>query len=128
MNDPDLAKGIEAQHLQLVDALETYDASPVDQADKIVKLLTFLEHYTQEHFALEEQEMAARRYPLLEGHAAAHRDVRARVMAVRARFDGEGSTLGVAAALRAAVGAMLHDQWVAHDRAFQEYLKAIRKG
>ena len=115
---------MDAQHRELLGAVEQFDNSSTPPVQRLEQLLAALERQCVEHFGHEERLMTEHHYPDVAAHTAVHALVRSRVEAVRARFRVEGPTDAVVTALRETVGAMLHDQMVSHDRALKKFLTA----
>lgn len=116
-------KSMDAQHREMMAALERFESSTEPLAQRIEDLLSRLEAYTREHFGFEEHAMTQSGYPERAGHVAAHQVVRARVDAVRVRFRAEGACAAVVDALRGAVAALLQDQMISFDRSLARFLK-----
>ena len=72
-----LATGIlwqDLQHQQLIETLKQVEIAfnSYSEEEMIPKAMTFLEHYTKDHFGMEEAYMKAYGYPDLENHLALH--------------------------------------------------------
>ena len=89
--DPKYSIGIpemDAQHALWIELIEQFRAAAsghlLDQAslDAASYALQKLLEYTQNHFSSEEQFIAAHRYPQLEEHKRAHRELEAKVKAL----------------------------------------------
>lgn len=125
--DPSLALGhaeIDAQHEEifrrygaLVAAMEAGE-----QAD-IGLLFDFLAEYALKHFAAEEQVMAACQYPGANVHAAAHARFVREFTELRALFDGNGPSPGIAVKTRTWIGDWLRAHIMGVDQGLARFLK-----
>ena len=93
----DLATGharIDAQHRQLYEQVAAlHEAMHSHQLDRVPEILDFLQRYVDEHFALEEREMAAVAYTGLGEHHRLHQRFVADFLRHRAALS-EGITAG----------------------------------
>lgn len=80
---------IDLQHKALLAQVETLlEAIHSNDMDgRLPGLLAFLADYVEEHFRMEEVQMAASAYPGLAGHRAIHDDMRQQVGALLARYQ-----------------------------------------
>jgi hemerythrin len=95
--DPVLLTGVEAidgQHRELfLRVNRLIEASRAHRSkDEVQHLLEFLGSYVVEHFASEEQTMAACAYPRIEGHLAEHRQFMRELEALRQEARRRGPT------------------------------------
>ena len=79
-------------------------------------LFEFLGGYTASHFALEERAMVATRYPGANVHAAAHARFLREYSQLRALYDGNGATTGIAVKTRTWIGDWLKAHIMGVDR------------
>ena len=107
---PALATGVpsvDEQHQRLFAMVDELEAACHDGRghQAIVKALDFLAGYVINHFQEEEAEFAAQRNPAAAANAKAHADLLAHYTAWRTKFDAEGGSLTLLAAL---VGDLRH--------------------
>ncbi len=101
----DLAVGIEEidrQHQELyVMVAALHDAMRMNQLDRVLGVVSFLERYALEHFATEERHMAAQAYPRLPEHRALHESFVSDLQQHKAAIRRErGSAIARGGALR----------------------------
>jgi len=121
---------IDAQHQELfrrVNALVTACADGRG-ADVVLDTLVYLVEYTRQHFAAEEREMRAARYPDFEAHRQAH----ARFFETVAALQDEVEETGARPSLVETVDHMVVEWLVAHvknvDVAMAAWLRQAPSG
>lgn len=107
----DLAVGIEEidrQHQELyVMVAALHDAMRMNQLDRVLGVVSFLERYALEHFATEERHMAAQAYPRLPEHRALHESFVSDLQQHKAAIDANGVRPSLVVALSDWVGSWL---------------------
>jgi len=125
----DLAIGIDAidaQHRELyaaVDALHT--AMRAHRLDKVGPVLAYLQRYVVDHFAAEEREMEAARYPGLRNHRSAHRSFVKAFVERKAQFDEHGATPSLVVDISSWLGEWLRDHVRGVDGEMGRYLRSL---
>jgi len=88
---------IDSQHHELLtrisNVLESCNSN--EKAEEIDKHLTYLRDYTAFHFASEEQEMIAHRYPGFTAHKAEHEQFRMQVNDLYRTYTEHGASTAV---------------------------------
>ena len=95
--------------------------------EEIAKMMAFLEVYVVRHFRDEERLMEMMGYPQLDAHRALHASFRRTFARLRAEYDREGATPGLAAELNVRVGGWLVSHIGKLDRDFGEYITGVEK-
>lgn len=127
--DPALATGheeIDGQHQELfrrfgalVSAMEAGAGAP----EEIAVLFAFLGEYVEEHFAAEERVMAQTGYPGAAVHAALHARFLREYGELRALFEANGATAGVAVKTRTWIEDWLHRHIRGIDQVLARHLR-----
>jgi hemerythrin len=125
--DPALALGhaeIDAQHQELFRRLAALVAAMGAGARcDVGALFDHLGEYAARHFAAEERVMAAARYPGAKVHAAAHARFVREFAELRALYDCNGATAGVAVKTRTWVEDWLRGHIVGVDQGLARFLR-----
>lgn len=126
--DPALVLGhaeIDRQHEEMFRRFAALVAAMEVGAPREVELLfDFLGEYVAGHFAAEERVMAATRYPGATVHAAAHARFVREYRELKALYDENGATHGVAVKTKIWIGDWLRTHIIGVDRALAHHLDA----
>jgi hemerythrin-like metal-binding protein len=126
----DLSTGIaaiDAQHRELYQAISSlHGAMRLGRLEDVPVTMDFLHAYAVDHFATEEGEMAATRYPGLEAHRRCHREFAGELLAIRARMEGEGTSPSMVVELSQWLTDWLRDHVRRIDFEMARHLRAHR--
>ena len=101
-----------------VDAIESQHGT-----EQIVKTLSFLSDYTDQHFATEEAFMKKSNYPDMEAHLAKHRELKKTVANLIGDFEEEGTTPLLIDSVDTFLGNWLIKHIQEVDKKFGAYIK-----
>ena len=109
---PELSTGhgaIDNQHQELFDLVSMLDQAMYsnNRAD-LEKIIVFLEHYVEEHFAEEEELMQSHHYNGYAHHKEDHEIFKARVFSIRHDFDAELPHTRLVFTLRLFIDKLVH--------------------
>jgi hemerythrin len=125
--DPALAlghKGIDGQHRELFRRLGALvSAMETGEDHEIPLLFDLLGEYLEKHFAAEEQAMAATAYPGANVHTAAHARFIREYAELRALYEANGATSGVAVKTRTWIEDWLRKHIRHVDHPFARHLR-----
>jgi len=124
----DLAVGIaeiDEQHQQWIQRLNDVAAAIAAKQGpvEIGRTLEFLSDYTKQHFATEEQLMAAAHFPGLQAQRAQHEELTATLQELLRDFQEEGATPKLAEAVDTYLGNWLLRHIRERDLEFGEFSK-----
>jgi hemerythrin len=125
--DPALALGhteIDGQHQEIFRRFAALVAAmEVGQPTEIGLLFDFLGEYAAKHFAAEEQVMAASRYPGANVHACAHARFVREFGELRALYEANGPSSGIAVKTRIWIEDWLRSHIMGVDQVLARFLK-----
>lgn len=92
---------IDREHRVLVERLNAFGIALKNGIanERLMELLTFLESYTEHHFAHEENCMAKFKCPVAQANKLAHRQFREQIVKVREYIKSSGATTNIAISL-----------------------------
>lgn len=116
---------IDRQHKELCDMLDDfYDASIQGRgAEEVIRLLDFLESYTDLHFEAEEQLMQQIKYPHFKKHKTRHDEMRRKVAHMKKEVTDWGATTAAVKAVNEAITAWLIRHIMGFDMDIKKYVK-----
>jgi hemerythrin len=125
--DPGLALGhaeIDAQHVEIFRRFAALVAAmEAGQPAEIGLLFDFLGEYAVKHFAAEERVMASAHYPGANVHAAAHARFVREFAELRALYEVNGASNGIAVKTHTWIGDWLRSHIMGVDQALARFLK-----
>jgi hemerythrin-like metal-binding protein len=95
---------------------------------EVGSLVSFLELYVAEHFALEEQYMETNGYPRLAAHRAEHRTFTREFQRLKDEHDATGATTALVLAVNQSVAGWLRSHISRNDRLLGAFWAARRLG
>ncbi len=113
---------VDFQHKKLIDLINrTYDALTVENdREAMGKILEELLDYTMYHFATEEGFFKRYSYPGLDAHKAQHDALTAKVMMLKAGFDGGNESITIEA--MSFLQTWLLEHIMKSDKAYEPFL------
>ena len=117
---------IDEQHKRFIQAVNDFYSACISGkgSEEITKTMDFLEEYTSEHFAMEEQLQIDYNYPDYNRHRLSHESFKRIVKELRTNLNENGTTQKLALEITGKIADWLISHITAQDKKIADHIKA----